>query len=103
MRLQVWQIILGGFLALAALGWVLKATGLAPKQKTSEATAAMYIGGTVAVEMANGGAVKPTSERVEALAREAATKTGITDSLERSKFVDDFEHGFWIGWKTATR
>lgn len=101
MKLKVWQMVLAGLVAMAAFGLVLQATGLAPKPK-GKATEAMYLGGIVAVEMANGGAVKPTADKVEALAREAATKKGI-NADQRGKFVDDFELGFWTGWKTATR
>lgn len=101
MKFKVWQMVLAGFLAIAVFGWVLEATGLAPKPK-GKATEAMYIGGIVAVEMANGGAVKPTAAKVEALAREAATKQGI-NADQRGKFVDDFTLGFWTGWKTATK
>lgn len=101
MKLKVWQMVLAGVLAVAAFGFVLQATGLAPKPN-GKATEAMYLGGIVAVEMAKGGAVKPTADKVEALARDAATKKGV-DAAQRSKFVDDFEFGFWTGWKTATR
>lgn len=101
MKFKVWQIVVAGLLAMAGFGLVLQATGLAPKPK-GKATEAMYLGGIVAVEMATAGAVKPTAEKVEALAREAATKKGV-DAAQRGKFVDDFELGFWTGWKTATR
>lgn len=101
MKLKVWQMVLAGLVAMAAFGLVLQATGLAPDRK-GKATEAMYLGGVVALEMANGGAVKPTADKVEALAREAATKKGI-DAAQRGKFVDDFELGFWTGWKTVTR
>ena len=101
MKLKVWQMVLAGLVAMAAFGLVLQATGLAPDRK-GKATEAMYIGGIVAVEMANGGAVKPTAAKVEALAREAATKKGV-DADQRGKFVDDFELGFWTGWKSATK
>jgi hypothetical protein len=74
----------------------------AEKTKDTRPTGAMYMGGIVAVEMANAGAEKPTSSRVNALAREAATKSDVA-SEDRSRFVRDFEFGFWKGWKTANR
>jgi uncharacterized protein with von Willebrand factor type A (vWA) domain len=74
----------------------------AEKAKENRPTGAMYMGGIVAVEMANAGAEKPTSSRVNALAREAATKSDVANE-DRSRFVRDFEFGFWKGWKTATR
>jgi hypothetical protein len=101
MKLKMWHIVLAGFLGMAGLGFVLQATGLAPKQ-TGKPTGAMYMGGVAAVEMANAGAEKPTDERLNALAREAATKSNV-DADDRSRFVRDFEFGFWQGWKTATR
>jgi len=102
MKLKMWQIVLAGFLGMAGLGLVLEATGLAPKPKKGEPTGAMYMGGVVAVQMANAGGVKPSAERLNALAREAATKSNV-NADDRSRFVRDFEFGFWQGWKTATR
>jgi F0F1-type ATP synthase epsilon subunit len=72
------------------------------KTKGGQPTGAMYMGGIVAIEMANAGAIKPTSDRVNALAREAATKSDVAAD-DRSRFVRDFEFGFWQGWKTANR
>ena len=75
----------------------------AENAKRGQPTGAMYMGGIVAIEMANAGAMKPTSNHVNALARAAATKSDVHDPNERSRFVRDFEFGFWKGWKTATR
>jgi len=72
------------------------------KAKEGQPTGAMYMGGMAAVQMANAGAEKPTAQRVEALARAAATKSNVSAD-DRSRFVRDFEFGFWKGWKTATR
>jgi hypothetical protein len=101
MKLKVWQIVLAVFLGVAGIGFVLQATGLAPKPN-GKPSGAMYIGGIAAIDMANSGAEKPTAERVDALARAAATKSNV-DADDRSRFVRDFEFGFWKGWKTATR
>lgn len=78
---------------------------LADKQKADEKkpSAAMYAGGLVAMDLANNGAVRPASDKVEALARKAATESGVADPLERRKYVDDWQRGFWAGWKSATR
>jgi hypothetical protein len=73
------------------------------KPKGGQPTGAMYMGGIVAIDMANAGATKPTSSHVNALARAAATKSDVHEPTERSRFVRDFEFGFWKGWKTATR
>jgi hypothetical protein len=102
MKVKWWHIGLALFLGMAIFGMVLEATGLAPKQK-AKPTGAMYIGGMVAIDIANAGGVKPTAERLNALAREAATKNGVASPDERGQFVRDFEFGFWKGWKTATR
>ncbi len=75
---------------------------VAEKSKRGQPTGAMYMGGIVALDMANAGAEKPTSARVNALARAAATKSDVPPD-DRSRFVRDFEFGFWQGWKTATR
>jgi hypothetical protein len=103
--MKMWQKILAGLLVLAVIGWVLQLTGLAPKQEpaaNAKPTGAMYMGGIAAVQMANAGAEKPTAERVNALARVTATKSNVAAD-DRSQFVQDFEFGFWQGWKTATR
>jgi hypothetical protein len=71
--------------------------------KKGQPTGAMYMGGIVAIEMANAGATKPTSNHVNALARAAATKSEVHEPADRSRFVRDFEFGFWKGWKTANR
>jgi hypothetical protein len=73
------------------------------KPKAGQPTGAMYMGGIVAIEMANAGATKPTSNHVNALARAAATKSEVHEPADRSRFVRDFEFGFWQGWKTANR
>jgi hypothetical protein len=101
MKIKWWHIAIVAFLGIAAFGMVIDAMGLAPKA-TGKPTGAMYMGGIVAMDMANAGGVKPKSDRVQALAREAATKSNVTDN-ERSRFVRDFEFGFWQGWKTATK
>jgi hypothetical protein len=72
------------------------------KAKAGQPTGAMYVGGLAAIDMANAGAQKPTAERVNALARATATKSNVPTD-DRSRFVRDFEFGFWKGWKTATR
>jgi hypothetical protein len=104
--MKTWQKVVAGLLVLAAIGWVLELTGLAPKQPAAvkaKPTGAMYMGGMVAIDLANSGGVKPSGDRVNALARQAASKNGVADPDERSKFVRDFEFGFWKGWETATR
>jgi hypothetical protein len=101
MKLKVWQIVLAVVLGIAGIGVVLQAAGLAPKPG-GKPTGAMYMGGIVAMDMANAGGVRPSSDRVQALAREAATKSNVADN-DRSRFVRDFEFGFWQGWKTANR
>jgi hypothetical protein len=56
----------------------------------------------LAMEMAKAGAVKPTSDQVDALARRSATEMEVQQG-DRARFVREFEHGFWVGWKTATK
>jgi hypothetical protein len=75
----------------------------AEKAKTSRPSAAMYAGGLVAMDLAKNGAIKPGSDKVEALARKAATERGVSDPAERRKYVDEWQRGFWVGWKSATR
>jgi hypothetical protein len=108
MKLKWWHLAIVAFFSLAILGKVFEAMGLVPKPEERQAstqsqpTGAMYMGGIVAIEMANAGATKPTSNHVNALARAAATKSDV-GSDDRSRFVRDFEFGFWQGWKTANR
>lgn len=75
------------------------------QEKASEkrASAAMYAGGIVAIDLAKSGAVKPSSAQVEALARKAAADGGVSDQDKRRKYVDDWQRGFWVGWKSATK
>lgn len=77
----------------------------ADAEKASEkgASPAMYAGGIAAIDLAKNGAVKPGSEAVEALARKAAAANGITDPAKRRKYVDEWQRGFWVGWKSATK
>jgi hypothetical protein len=75
----------------------------AGKTTSGKPTGAMYMGGIVAIDLANSGGIKPTKESLDALARQAATKNEVFDPTERSRFVRDFEFGFLQGWKTATK
>lgn len=75
----------------------------AAKKKADESpSGATIAGGMLAMEMAKAGAVKPTSDQVDALARRSATKMEVEQG-DRARFVREFEHGFWVGWKTATK
>lgn len=74
----------------------------ADKKKADTPSGATIAGGMVAMDMAKSGALKPTSTQVDALARKAATKMDVPQG-DRARFVRDFEHGFWVGWKTATQ
>jgi hypothetical protein len=78
------------------------ANGQAEKKNAGSASGATIAGGMVAMDMAKSGALKPSSAEVDALARRAATKMEVPQG-DRARFVRDFEHGFWVGWKTATR
>jgi hypothetical protein len=109
MKLKWWHLAIVAFFSLAILGKLFEAMGLVPKLEERQASAqsqptgAMYMGGIVAIDMANAGGEKPTSARVNALARAAATKSEVHEPADRSRFVRDFEFGFWQGWKTANR
>ena len=48
--------------------------------------------------MARGGAIKPSSEQIDALSRRAQTAAG--DTHTRTWFKQYFEFGFWDGWKS---
>jgi hypothetical protein len=74
----------------------------AQKEKDKKPSGATIAGGIVAIEMARDGAIKPDAAQVEALARRAATEHEVPQG-NRSRYVSDFEFGFWQGWKTATR
>jgi hypothetical protein len=70
--------------------------------KAGSPSGATIAGGMVAMEMAKSGALKPSSAQVEALGRRAATEMDVQQG-DRGRFVREFEHGFWVGWKTATQ
>jgi hypothetical protein len=74
----------------------------AEKKNAGSPSGATIAGGMVAMEMARSGAVKPSSAQVEAIGRKAATEMDVEQG-DRGRFVRDFEHGFWVGWKTATK
>jgi hypothetical protein len=74
----------------------------AKKKADKSPSGATIAGGMLAMEMAKAGAVKPTSDQVDALARRSATTMEVEQG-DRARFVREFEHGFWVGWKTATK
>jgi hypothetical protein len=74
----------------------------AKKKADKSPSGATIAGGMLAMEMAKAGAVKPTSDQVDALARRSATEMEVQQG-DRARFVREFEHGFWVGWKTATK
>jgi hypothetical protein len=74
----------------------------AKKKADKSPSGATIAGGMLAMDMAKAGAVKPTSDQVDALARKSATKMEVEQG-DRARFVREFEHGFWVGWKTATK
>jgi hypothetical protein len=75
---------------------------VAKKKADESPSGATIAGGMLAMEMAKAGAVKPTSDQVDALARRSATEMEVQQG-DRARFVREFEHGFWVGWKTATK
>lgn len=74
----------------------------AKKKAQKSPSGATIAGGLAAIDLANAGAVKPSSEQVEALARRSASEMKVEQG-DRKRFVEEFEHGFWVGWKTATK
>jgi hypothetical protein len=74
----------------------------AAKAKSSSPSGATIAGGLAAIDLANAGGLKPNAEQVNALARRSATQMEVPQD-ERSRFVREFTHGFWVGWKTANQ
>jgi hypothetical protein len=74
----------------------------AKKKADASPSGATIAGGLAAMDLAKAGALKPSSEQVEALGRRAASEMNVEQG-DRRRFVGEFEHGFWVGWKTATQ
>jgi hypothetical protein len=74
----------------------------AKKKADASPSGATIAGGLAAMDLAKAGALKPSSEQVEALGRRSATQMNVEEG-DRRRFVEDFQHGFWVGWKTATK
>jgi hypothetical protein len=74
----------------------------AQKENDKKPSGATIAGGIAAIDLANAGGLKPSAEQVNALARRSATQMDVPQE-ERSKFVREFTHGFWVGWKTANQ
>jgi hypothetical protein len=74
----------------------------AKKKADASPSGATIAGGLAAMDLAKAGALKPSSEQVDALARRAASEMKVQQG-DRRRFAEDFERGFWVGWKTATQ
>jgi len=72
------------------------------KKAEASPSGATIAGGLAAMDLAKAGRLKPSPEQVEALGRLSATKMNVQQG-DRKRFAREFEHGFWIGWKTATQ
>jgi hypothetical protein len=72
------------------------------KKAAASPSGATIAGGLAAMDLAKAGALKPSSQQVEALGRRAASEMNVKQG-DRRRFVGEFEHGFWVGWKTATQ
>jgi hypothetical protein len=81
---------------------VAKEKDAAKKKADASPSGATIAGGLAAMDLAKAGALKPSSEQVEALGRRAASEMNVEQG-DRRRFVGEFEHGFWVGWKTATQ
>ena len=74
----------------------------AKKKGQGSPSGATIAGGLAAMDLARAGALKPSSDQVEALGRRSATEMNVEQG-DRRRFVEEFERGFWVGWKTATK
>ena len=81
---------------------VAKEKEAAKKKVDASPSGATIAGGMAAMDLARAGALKPSSDQVEALGRRSATEMKVEQG-DRRRFVREFEHGFWVGWKTATK
>jgi hypothetical protein len=81
---------------------VAKDKDAAKKKADASPSGATIAGGLAAMDLAKAGALKPSSDQVEALGRRSATEMKVEQG-DRRRFVEEFEHGFWVGWKTATK
>jgi len=81
---------------------VAKEKDAAKKKADASPSGATIAGGLAAMDLAKAGALKPSSEQVEALGRRAASEMNVEQG-DRRRFAGEFEHGFWVGWKTATQ
>jgi hypothetical protein len=81
---------------------VAKEKDTAKKKADASPSGATIAGGLAAMDLAKAGALKPSSEQVEALGRKSATQMNVEQG-DRARFVREFEHGFWVGWKTAAQ
>jgi len=103
MRVLKWVGIV--FVVLTVFGFVLQIVdpeGVERRRRGKPASAATIAGGMVAVDMAQKGQIKPNSDAVDAIARQAATKFNVPQE-ERAAYVREFTQGFWIGWKSSTQ
>jgi hypothetical protein len=103
MKVLKWVLIV--LVVMSLLGHAIKfidPEGYAKSQEVKPASAATIAGGMVAVDMAQKGRIKPNSDAVDAIARQAATKFKVPQE-ERAAYVREFTQGFWIGWKSSTQ
>ena len=97
-----WKEIDAKMEASRAARKVAKEKEAAKKKTDASPSGATIAGGMAAMDLARAGALKPSSDQVEALGRRSATEMKVEQG-DRRRFVEEFEHGFWVGWKTATR
>ena len=97
-----WKEIDAKMEASRAARKVAKEKEAAKKKTDASPSGATIAGGMAAMDLARAGALKPSSDQVEALGRRSATEMKVEQG-DRRRFVEEFQHGFWVGWKTATR
>ena len=99
---QRWKELDAKVAAKRAARQAAKDNEAANKKAQGSPSGATIAGGLAAMDLAKAGALKPSSEQVEALARQSASEMKVEQG-DRRRFVEEFEHGFWVGWKTATK
>ena len=97
-----WKEIDAKMEASRAARKVAKEKEAAKKKADASPSGETIAGGLAAMDLARAGALKPSSDQVEALGRRSATEMKVEQG-DRRRFVEEFQHGFWVGWKTATR